>query len=233
MIKPEGKMRILLVEDDVKVASFIRRGLTENSMNVDIAADGASGEVMATDNPYDVIILDVLLPKINGIDLCRKIRSLNTRTPVLMLTALGTTDDKVIGLNAGADDYLVKPFEFKELIARIYALTRRNLEPSTHTLLELADLEVNTDSKTVRRAGVEIRLTAREFSLLLLLIKNKGRVISRNEIEESIWGTTFERESNVVDVYINFLRKKIDKDFDMKLIHTVIGMGYTIKLKQI
>lgn len=224
-------MKILLVEDDLKVASFIKKGLTENNMLVDLATDGEIGEVLAADNDYNLIILDILLPKLNGIELCKKIRQKDTKTPILLLTALGTTDDKVTGLNAGADDYLVKPFEFRELLARIYALTRRSFDLSSNQLLSIADLEVNLSSKMVVRAGKEIHLTAREFNLLVYLLRNKGNVISRSEIEEKIWGTIFERESNVVDVYINFLRKKIDKEFEPKLIHTLIGMGYVIKIK--
>lgn len=224
-------MKILLVEDDNKVAGFIKRGLTENNMKVDLAPDGQKGEIMAHDNTYDLIILDILLPKISGLDLCRKIRSLDRQTPILLLTALGTTDDKVTGLNAGADDYLVKPFEFRELLARIHALTRRTYDLDSNTILQIADLEVNIDAKSVKRFDMDIRLTAKEFNLLLFMLRNKGRVLSRSEIEEKIWGTTFERESNVVDVYINFLRKKIDRDFEPKLIHTIIGMGYVLKIK--
>lgn len=224
-------MKILLVEDDRKVAAFIRRGLTENNMYVDLATDGVQGEIMASDSSYDLIVLDILIPKMTGLDLCRKIRSLDNKTPILLLTALGTIDDKVTGLNAGADDYLVKPFEFRELLARIHALTRRSFGVISNTVLELADLSVNIESKTVSRSGKDIRLTAREFALLIYLLRNKGRVISRSEIEEQIWGTTFERESNVVDVYINFLRKKIDREYEPKLIQTIIGMGYVIKIK--
>lgn len=224
-------MKILLVEDDLKVASFIKKGLTENNMVVDLATDGEIGEVLAADNDYNLIILDILLPKLSGIELCKKIRQKDTKTPILLLTALGTTDDKVNGLNAGADDYLVKPFEFRELLARIHALTRRSFDLSSNQLLSIADLEVNLASKVVTRAGKEIHLTAREFNLLVYLLRNKGNVISRSEIEEKIWGTIFDRESNVVDVYINFLRKKIDKEFEPKLIHTLIGMGYVVKIK--
>jgi two-component system, OmpR family, copper resistance phosphate regulon response regulator CusR len=224
-------MKILLVEDDLKVASFIKKGLTENNMLVDLATDGAIGEVLAADNDYNLIILDILLPKLSGLELCLKIRQTDTKTPILLLTALGTTDDKVNGLNAGADDYLVKPFEFRELLARIHALTRRSFDLSSNQLLSIADLEINLASKGVVRAGKEIHLTAREFNLLVYLLRNKGNVISRSEIEEKIWGTIFDRESNVVDVYINFLRKKIDKEFEPKLIHTLIGMGYVIKVK--
>lgn len=224
-------MKILLVEDDLKVASFIKKGLTENNMLVDLATDGEIGEVLAADNDYNLIILDILLPKLSGIELCKIIRQKDTKTPILLLTALGTTDDKVNGLNAGADDYLVKPFEFRELLARIHALTRRSFDLSSNQLLSIADLEVNMASKVVIRAGKEIHLTAREFNLLVYLMRNKGNVISRSEIEEKIWGTIFDRESNVVDVYINFLRKKIDKEFEPKLIHTLIGMGYVVKIK--
>lgn len=225
-------MKILLVEDDQKVASFIRRGLTENNMYVDVASDGKQGEQLAEENTYDLIILDILIPKLSGLELCRKIRSIDGKIPILLLTALGTTDDKVTGLNAGADDYLVKPFEFRELLARMNALVRRRYELSSITLLTLADLEIDIDAKSIRRGNKEIRLTAREFSLLVHLLRNKGKVVSRSDIEERIWGTTFDRESNVVDVYINFLRKKIDKDFAPKLIHTVVGMGYVLKVRE-
>jgi two-component system, OmpR family, copper resistance phosphate regulon response regulator CusR len=224
-------MKVLLVEDDRKVAAFIRRGLSENNILVDLAPDGLQGEAMTRDNQYDVIILDILLPLLSGLDLCHRIRMHDRNTPILLLTALGTTEDKVVGLNAGADDYLVKPFEFRELLARIHALTRRRFEHVANRKLELADLEVDLDSRIACRGGQEIRLTAREFGLLTYLMRNKGRVISRSEIEEQIWGTTFERESNVVDVYINFLRKKLDKGFDPRLIHTVIGMGYVLKIQ--
>lgn len=224
-------MKILLVEDDLKVASFIKKGLTENNMLVDLATDGEIGEIFSSDNDYNLIILDILLPKLSGLELCRRIRQKDTKTPILLLTALGTTDDKVTGLDAGADDYLVKPFEFRELLARIHALTRRSFDLISNQLLTIANLEVNLSSKSVIRDNKEIHLTAREFNLLVYLLRNKGKVISRSEIEEKIWGTTFDRESNVVDVYINFLRKKIDKEFDPKLIHTLIGMGYVIKIK--
>ncbi len=224
-------LRILLIEDDSKAANFIKKGLIENDMHVDFAHDGKEGEALATDNPYDLIILDVLLPKINGIDLCRKIRSLDNKTPILMLTALSSTDDKVTGLNAGADDYLVKPFEFKELIARVHALVRRNAEPASQAIMELADMELHLDSRLVRRGGRNIKLTNKEFNLLLLLMQNRGRVVTRAEIEKHLWRPGYERESNVVDVYINFLRNKIDKKFKTRLIHTVVGLGYTIRIE--
>lgn len=224
-------MKILLVEDDVKVANFIKRGLSENNFMVDHAIDGEEGKRLLSDHEYDLVILDLLIPKISGFELCRLIREEDTKIPILMLTALGTTDDKVIGLNAGADDYIVKPFEFRELVARVNALTRRSLDLVSGTVLQLADLEMSLEEKVVRRGAKEIQLTAREFNFLLYLFRNKGKVLSRSDIEERIWGTTFERNSNVVDVYVNFLRKKIDKDFQPKLIHTVIGMGYVLKIK--
>ncbi len=224
-------MKILLVENDTRVATFIKRGLTENGMFVDWAKDGETGELLANDNDYELIILDILLSKLSGLDLCKKIRRIDTTTPILLLSALGTIEDKVNGLNSGADDYLVKPFDFSELIARILALTRRSYNLSSNQLLSIADLEVNLASKTVVRAGQEIELTAREFNLLVFLLRNKERVVGRTELEEKVWGIISDRDSNVVDVYINFLRKKIDKDYNPKLIHTLVGMGYVIKVK--
>ncbi|HRZ43392.1 MAG TPA: response regulator transcription factor [Bacteroidales bacterium] len=222
-------LRILLIEDDTKAATFIRKGLSENDMHVDIASDGKEGEILATDNPYDCIILDVLLPKLNGIDLCRKIRSVDTTTPILMLSALISTEDKVTGLTAGADDYLIKPFDFAELVARIHALVRRNTESVSNLYMELGDMEVNLETRIVKRGGREIKLTNKEFQLLTLLLQNKGHVVTRAEIEKTLWQPGSERESNVVDVYINFLRKKIDAKSKVKLIQTVVGVGYMIR----
>ncbi len=223
--------RILLVEDDAKVASFIRRGLTENGYNVDMANNGLDGESMFRNHTYDLGIFDVLLPGQNGIDLCMKIRNAQINTPVLLLSALGTTDDKINGLESGADDYLTKPFEFKELLARVRALIRRKNEELQTSYIKIANLEINLMEKSVKRNDNYITLTAREFYLLEYLAKNKGRVVSRVEIEEKIWDLAFDRESNIVDVYINFLRKKIDRNYEPKLIHTVIGMGYMLKDK--
>jgi two-component system, OmpR family, copper resistance phosphate regulon response regulator CusR len=224
-------MKIILVEDDVKVASFIRRGLTEHGYSVEVAYNGLDGEKLIRSKDYDVAVFDVLLPGQNGIQLCKNIRELGFNLPVLLLSALGTTDDKVSGLDAGADDYLVKPFEFKELLARLRALSRRGLETTGSGIHKVANLEINTIEKSVKRDGTYVQLTAKEFSLLEFLVRNKGRVISRVEIEEKIWDAAFDRETNIVDVYINFLRKKIDRDFEPKLIHTQIGMGYVLKQK--
>jgi two-component system, OmpR family, copper resistance phosphate regulon response regulator CusR len=223
-------MKILVVEDEPKVAAFIREGLEHLHHEVDVAYDGQMGEKLALKNPYQVIILDIIIPLINGIELCRRIKSVKPGTPILMLTALGTTDDKVTGFEAGADDYLVKPFEFRELVARINALSKRPQDAgSSSDLLKVADLELDRNKKVARRGDKTIELTAKEFSLLEYLMVNKGRVVSRPDIAEKVWEITFDTGTNVVDVYVNILRKKIDRDFETKLIHTRIGMGYILK----
>lgn len=222
-------MKILLVEDEPKVASFIKKGLEEQTYEVDQAYDGIFGVKLALQQEYDLIILDIILPHKNGLEVCREIRQHSLSVPILMLTALGSTDDKITGLDAGADDYLTKPFEFKELLARIRALTRRIIESSSGEKLGIADLEMDMVTKTVTRAGKSLNLTAREFALLHYLLRNKGRVLSRVDITEQVWETSFDTGSNVIDVYINFLRKKIDKGFANKLIHTLVGMGYVLK----
>ncbi|MBK0402424.1 response regulator transcription factor [Adhaeribacter sp. BT258] len=222
-------MKILLVEDEPKVAAFIKKGLEEQAYEVDQAFDGLFGKKLALQNEYDLIILDVILPHASGLEVCREIRKHNTTVSILMLTALGATDDKILGLDSGADDYLVKPFEFKELLARIRALTRRTSDAPTGEILKMADLEMDLAKKTVTRAGQPINLTAREFALLHYLMRNRERVVSRVDIIEQVWETSFDTGSNVIDVYINFLRKKIDKDYTPKLIHTLVGMGYVMK----
>ncbi|MFT3855878.1 MAG: response regulator transcription factor [Ilumatobacteraceae bacterium] len=222
-------MNILLVEDEPKVADFIRKGLQEQLNHVEVAYDGVLGERLALENEFDLIILDVILPGINGVELCRRIRGFKVDVPILMLTALGATRDKVTGLEAGADDYLVKPFHFEELLARVKALGRRRLLVSPGVVYQIADLEVDGYKKTVRRSGKEILLTAKEFALLELLIANKNRVLSRTHIAETVWGLNYDRGTNLIDVYINYLRSKIDKGFSPTLIHTVIGMGYVLK----
>lgn len=222
-------MRILLVEDEPKVASFIKKGLEEQSYEVDQAYDGNFGLKMALQNEYDLIILDIILPHMNGLEVCQAVRKKKSQVPILMLTALGSTDDKIIGLDAGADDYLTKPFEFKELLARLRALARRSGDSGGGEKLTIADLEMDLGSKTVSRGGKPINLTAREFALLHYLLRNRGRVVSRVDITENVWETSFDTGSNVIDVYINFLRKKIDKGFPGKLIHTLVGMGYVLK----
>jgi two-component system copper resistance phosphate regulon response regulator CusR len=221
---------ILIVEDEPKVALFIKEGLEENQFGAEIAYDGLTGKQMALNGNYDAVILDVNLPLMNGFEVCKEIRKQNLTVPVLMLTALGSTEDKLNGFDNGSDDYLVKPFEFRELLARIKVILKRSQQNNIHgNILRIADLELNTETKTVKRSNTTIDLTAKEFALLELLMVNKGKVISRAEIAEKIWEITFDTGTNVIDVYINFLRKKIDKNFPNKLIHTYIGMGYTLK----
>jgi DNA-binding response OmpR family regulator len=223
-------MKVLVIEDEPKVAAFLKQGLEEQAFDVTVAYDGFFGKKMAIDNYYDVIILDLLIPYINGIDLCKQLREEGLKAPILVLSALGSTDDKVLGLEAGADDYLNKPFEFRELIARLRALCNRytdNLQDQK--VLKLADLELDLYKKVVRRGGKSIDLTAKEFSLLEYLLRNKNRVISRVEISEKVWEVSFDTGTNIIDVYINFLRKKVDKNFGIKLIYTMVGMGYIMK----
>ncbi|ADQ17341.1 response regulator transcription factor [Leadbetterella byssophila] len=223
-------LKILLIEDEVKTLNLIKEGLEENNAQVDIAYDGQMGLTLAERNEYSLIISDIILPEINGLTLCKTLRDNGNHTPILLLTALGTTEDIITGLDSGADDYLSKPFEFSELRARIRALTRRgNAVIQKSNILRVADLELNVDTKAVKRGDKEITLTAKEFSLLEFFMSNVGRVISKVELAEKIWDITFDTGTNVIEVYVNFLRKKIDKDFDVKLIHTQIGMGYVMK----
>jgi DNA-binding response OmpR family regulator len=204
--------------------------LEEQAWEVDVAYDGQMGTSLALSNPYDVIILDVNLPKVNGFQLATLLRNENIRTPILMLTALGTLGDKLAGFDAGADDYLVKPFEFQELIVRLRALQKRSSESgSVSNLLKIADLELDLNERVARRDGNRIELTAKEFGLLEYFMRNRGRVVSRVDIAEKVWDIHFETGTNTIDVYVNFLRKKIDRDFPQKLIHTVVGMGYIMK----
>ena len=225
--KTNTNMKILIVEDEPKVASFIKLGLEENGFEADVALDGITGMKMFTAGGNDLLVVDINLPDRNGIELCREIRESDKKIPVLMLTALGTTEDKVNGFEAGADDYLVKPFEFRELLVRIRALLKRvNSSDTNANVLKIANLEMNLDSYKVMRDGKRIELTSKEFSLLELFMRNKGRVLSRAEIAEKVWALTFDTGTNVIDVYVNFLRKKIDKEFSPKLIHTQTGVGY-------
>lgn len=226
-------MNILVIEDEQKVAAFLKNGLEEQGYQVDIAYDAYAGEKLALTNDYQILLLDVILPGMNGLLLCKKIKDVQPDIPILMLTALGTTDDKVTGFDAGADDYLVKPFEFKELLARIKALTKRNHgfahDKAKEEILTVADLQLDLGKKVAVRNGKVIALTAKEFGLLEYLMRNKGRVVSRIDIAEKVWDVTFDTGTNVVEVYVNILRKKIDKDFPHKLIHTRIGLGYVIQ----
>ncbi len=228
LIRKLMQMQILLIEDEVNVVSFIRKGLEEQSYNVEVAYDGKMGLKMALEKEYDLILLDVILPGMNGLEVCKEIRS-RKNIPILMLTALGSTDDVVNGLDNGADDYLRKPFKFQELLARIRALLRRKFDPEINSISEIGGLEVNHRNKSVKRNGIPIKLTAREFYLLHYFLKNKGVLVSRADIAETIWDSSFGNGSNVVDVYVNYLRNKIDKNFNPKLIHTVYGMGYIFR----
>jgi DNA-binding response OmpR family regulator len=222
-------MKILVVEDEPKVASFIKQGLEEQQNIVEVITEGAAGQKKAIEGDYDVVVLDVMLPKVSGIDICKNMRAAGVDTPVLMLTALNTTNDKVTGFDAGADDYLVKPFEFKELTARLKALAKRKVNEHNKNLIALSDLVVDLDAKVVKRAGKLLELTQKEFELLVYLLKNQNKVISRIDISQEVWDIDFDTRTNVIDVYINFLRKKVDKDHATKLIHTVVGMGYVMK----
>jgi two-component system, OmpR family, copper resistance phosphate regulon response regulator CusR len=226
----EEKVKILIVEDEPKVAGFIKEGLEESNYTVEIAYDGVTGKTMALSRRYDLIILDINLPLLNGFQLCKIIRENDQQIPVLMLTALGGLEEKVKGFEYGADDYLLKPFEFEELLARLMALLKRSKysNPSPR-ILRIADLEINRDAKTIVRAGKSIELSAKEYLLLEYLVLNKDRVISRFELTEKVWDINFDTGTNIVDVYINFLRKKMDTEFPAKLIHTRIGMGYILK----
>lgn len=225
-------MKILIIEDENKVASFIKKGLEVHGFEPEIAFDGQLGMNRALDQNFEVIILDVNLPLLNGFEVCRRLREAGNKTPVLMLTALGSIKDKVQGFNLGSDDYLVKPFEFEELLARVKALVKRaKAAPLMEITLKIADLELNSETKTVTRAGQAIELTAKEFQLLEYMLRNKGKVLSRVDIAEKIWDINFDTGTNIIDLYIYYLRKKIDKDFQSKLIHTHVGMGYVLKEK--
>jgi len=226
-------MNILVIEDDSRVADLIHRGLQEHGFTPTLAYDGLSGKKLALQNDYDLIITDIILPKMDGLDLCKHIRQTKPDLPIIMLTALGTTDDKVEGFDAGADDYLVKPFEMRELLVRIRALLKRNNKTVNNIgfILRFADLEMNLSTKIVKRGTQEINLTPKEFKLLEYMIQNPERVLSRVEIAEKVWDTHFDTGTNFIDVYINYLRKKIDRDFEEKLIHTKSGMGFVLKIK--
>ncbi len=224
------QMNILLVEDEPSIANMIKKGLTEAGHEVSIAPDGNIGFQMASTHSYDLYIIDIMLPGINGLELCRMIRKVKDSHPILMLSALGTTDNIITGLDTGADDYLVKPFKFAELLARIRAIARRRKGiVADENKLRIADLEIDLDARVVRRNNTEVSLTSTEYRMLEYFMKNQRKVISRMDLLEHVWGVDFNMATNVVDVYVNYLRKKIDKDFDSKLIHTVIGMGYIMK----
>ena len=222
-------MRILIVEDEKKVAAFIKKGLEEETYAVDIASDGEEGLHLGEQNPYDLIILDLMLPKINGLEILSHLRAKKIETPVLLLTAKDSVDDKVEGLNQGADDYLTKPFAFSELLARIRVLLRRG-KNETKTTLEIADLTLDLVSHKVSRGNEEIELTGKEYSLLEYFMRNQEKVLTRTMIAEHVWDYNFDTFTNVIDVYVNHLRKKIDKKFPAKLLHTLRGVGYVMKV---
>lgn len=226
------KPRLLVVEDEAKVALFIKKGLEIQSFDVTLATDGREGKRLIGAERYDLVILDVNLPFISGLELAQYIRTRQANLPILMLTALDSTTDKLLGFEAGADDYLAKPFDFLELVARVRALLRR-MAPTedTQPVLRLADLELDLREKVARRSGRTIDLTAREFALLDYLIRNQGRVVSRVDIAEQVWDIGFDTGTNVIDVYVNYLRNKIDRNAPVKLIHTVVGFGYVLKEK--
>ncbi len=224
-------MRILVVEDELGVAQFVKQGLCEAGHAVDVVRDGLDGLSYAQAVNYDVIILDIMLPKMNGLDMLREIRDQRNKTPVLLLTARDGVDDRVQGLDSGADDYLVKPFAFPELLARVRALLRRP-PMQTNTLLQSADLELDTASREVRRAGQIIELSPREFSLLELLLRHPNQVLTRTQIIEHVWNFNFYSDTKVVDVYIGYLRRKIDDGFGSTLIHTIRGVGYRLSAEK-
>ncbi|MEC3874219.1 response regulator transcription factor [Chryseobacterium salviniae] len=231
--------KIILIEDETSVVSFIKKGLQENGYEVSVAFDGRTGVQLVHSNDFDLVILDIMLPEMNGLDVCKEIRKTNQHVPILFLTALGTSENIVLGLESGGDDYLVKPFKFIELVARVKSLLRRSTNgsaPETEEqdacqehIYQFSDLILNDYTKKVTRNGEEISLTSTEYKLLLYFLNNPEKVISRAEILDAVWGVNYELGTNVVDVYVNYLRKKLDHQEDNKLIHTVIGMGYVLK----
>lgn len=220
-------MRLLVVEDEKKVASFVKKGLEEEGYAVDVSYDGEDGERLAGTNPYDLVIMDIMLPKKDGLSILKELRGKGINTPILLLTARGTVEDKVTGLNAGADDYLAKPFMFSELLARVRSLLRRGGERSP--VLKFSDLSMDTVSRRVTRGDSDITLTGKEYSLLEFFLRRPNQVLTRTMIWEHVWESDFNTATNVIDVYVKHLRNKIDKDFENKLIHTVWGVGYILK----
>lgn len=221
-------MNILLIEDEPKTLQYIKKGLEENAYRVDTAEDGRTGKHLALRNHYSLIITDVIMPVLDGRALCMELRDAKIQTPILMLTALGATEEIVAGLDSGADDYLSKPFEFNELLARIRSLTKRQ-RMAEESQLTVDDLVMDVERRTVKRQEKSIDLTAKEFALLEYFLRNKGKVIPRAELAKNVWNVDFDTGTNMVEVYVNYLRKKIDRDFEKKLIHTQFGMGYVLK----
>jgi two-component system, OmpR family, copper resistance phosphate regulon response regulator CusR len=228
-----AERNILIVEDEQKIADTLKLGLTENGYHVDVAYDGTIGLKLFEAYPYNLVVLDINLPGINGYELCRRMRAKNAHVPVILLTALSSLDDKIEGYDSGADDYIIKPFEFKELLMKIRVLLKRTTHQNipTGNVLKAGDLEMNLDSKEVKRNNVIIQLTAKEFQLLEYLLRNKNKVVSRADLAINVWDIDFDTNTNVIDVYINYVRNKIDKNFEQKLIQTQVGMGYILKDK--
>jgi two-component system copper resistance phosphate regulon response regulator CusR len=218
---------LLIVEDELRLAEILQKQLQESGFKADVANDGYVGKRMIEKTNYDLIILDINLPLMNGYELCKEIRKRNTKIPIIMLTALGTPDNKLIGFEAGADDYVLKPFDFRELLARINVfLKRKDVAVPESRKLQIADFELNLDTKTAIRAGKKIDLTSKEFSLMETFLQNKNKLLSREFIIEKVWDLDFETGTNIIDVYVNYLRKKVDKDFEPKIIHTKFGFGF-------
>lgn len=223
-------MKLLVVEDEVKTANSLKKGLEEKGYEVVLAHDGETAFELTQKKVFDLIVMDIIMPKINGLDLCKKLRGVGIQTPVIMLTALSLTSDKIKGFDSGTDDYLVKPFDFEELLARIrVAISRTQNKILTGNQLEYSDLILNLDTKEVSRGGVQVNLTAKEYALLEFFMRNKNKVISKEAIAEKVWDINFDTGTNIIEVYVSYLRNKIDNGFDKKLIHTKKGMGYIFR----
>jgi two-component system copper resistance phosphate regulon response regulator CusR len=225
---------ILIVEDELRLAEILQKQLQESGFKADVANDGYVGKRMIENSEYDLVVLDINLPLMNGYELCKEIRKKNSKIPIIMLTALGTSENKLIGFEAGADDYVLKPFDFRELLARINVfLKRKNITAPESRKLSIADFEMDLDRKTVARAGKKIDLTSKEFALMETFLLNKNKLLSREFIIEKVWDLDFETGTNIIDVYVNYLRKKIDKDFEPKIIHTKFGFGFYCSEKEL
>jgi DNA-binding response OmpR family regulator len=225
---------ILIVEDELRLAEIIQKQLQESGYKADVANDGYVGKRMVENNEYDLVVLDINLPLMNGYELCKEIRKNNSKIPIIMLTALGTPENKLIGFEAGADDYVLKPFDFRELLARINVfLKRKNITIQESRKLSIADFEMDLDQKTATRGGVKIDLTSKEFALMETFLRNKDKILSREFIIEKVWDLDFETGTNIIDVYVNYLRKKIDKNFEPKIIHTKFGFGFYCSEKEL
>ena len=231
--KYESKiMKILLIDDEAKIIQSLKKGLEESGMEVELAFDGEAGRTLAENNTYNVIVSDIIMPKVNGYELVKSLRAIGNETPILLLSALDAIDEKVVGLESGADDYLSKPFAFQELLARIKALDRRNVGKSANNVLKYADIELNMDTRQFYRAGQKIDLTPKEYALIEYFLRNPERVIPKVELAEKVWEIDFVTNTNVIEVYMNYLRNKMDKGYDKKLIQTQFGVGYMLMLSQ-